>query len=388
MNHNPNSNLPLDVVLEQLRVQCQQPFEQANPIPAAVNHSLEFLEHERKRIFTQEWICLGREDEIAGNGDYLTQEIASVPVLVIRSKGKVKAFVNACAHRFACLIPEEKGSARKFTCRYHGWTYNCDGQLVAAPHMKMKSGFNVADHCLRPLQITVWHGFIYVSLAERPGTDLHSALQPLADNVIGRYDIASYQTVLREKMTWKANWKNLVENFTESYHVPIAHGQTFARHQKALNDYIVGEDSDHYCYHRAAQELDQGLGAAHPDNQRLQGEWRRMMVDFCVFPCHLVTLLPDYVWYISVQPCGVDQMQAMWGVAVPPEVLEDVSRDRYDQWLEEFKAFIDVANGEDKTLVEALHLGSKSPLLPQGTYHPIERNLWQFARYLNRACSN
>ena len=27
-----------------------------------------------------------------------------------------------------------------------------------------------------------------------------------------------------------------------------------------------------------------------------------------------------------------------------------------------------------------------SPLLPDGTYHPIERNLWQFVRYLDRVC--
>jgi len=37
---------------------------------------------------------------------------------------------------------------------------------------------------------------------------------------------------------------------------------------------------------------------------------RRMMVDFCVFPSHLVTLMPDYLWYISVQPKGTDQMLA------------------------------------------------------------------------------
>ena len=42
--------------------------------------------------------------------------------------------------------------------------------------------------------------------------------------------------------------------------------------------------------------------------------------------------------------------------------------------------------GQDKALVEALHRGSGSPLLPLGTYHPIERNLWQFMRYLARRC--
>ncbi len=109
-----------------------------------------------------------------------------------------------------------------------------------------------------------------------------------------------------------------------------------------------------------------------------------MMVDFCIFPCHLVTLMPDYLWYISVQPLGTDRMQATWSVAVPPEVLDDIPAADYDGWLKDFKSYMDIANGEDKELVEALHRGSGSPILPEGAYHPIERNLWQFTRYLAR----
>jgi phenylpropionate dioxygenase-like ring-hydroxylating dioxygenase large terminal subunit len=110
------------------------------------------------------------------------------------------------------------------------------------------------------------------------------------------------------------------------------------------------------------------------------------MVDFCVFPSHLVNLMPDYLWYITVQPMGVDKMQASWGLAVPPEVLEDVVPEDYDAWLASFRQYLEVANEEDRELVEALHRGSSSAALPAGTYHPIERNLWQFGNYLARVC--
>ncbi|MFT5116371.1 MAG: choline monooxygenase [Parasphingorhabdus sp.] len=126
-----------------------------------------------------------------------------------------------------------------------------------------------------------------------------------------------YQTILRETMTWDANWKNLVENYTESYHVSMAHGKTFAQHDKSLEGYICGEDNLHYGYHRAAKTSDEGPGSAHPANQRLDGEWRRMMIDFCIFPGMLVTLMPDYLWYASVQPAGVDRFKATWGVPYP-----------------------------------------------------------------------
>ena len=387
MSRNPHTNTPLGAVLQLLQSTASTPFTEATPLPAAVNHSLEFLDCERQAVFEQEWICVGREDEINDRGNFLTHEIAGVAVLVVRqSDHQIKAFVNACAHRFACLVPDGTGSAKRFTCRYHAWTYAISGELVRAPYMDMKADFDPAQHRLRPLQVSVWEGFLYVTLAQQPVTQPHEVLAPLQEQVVGRYDMACYRTVLRESMQWQANWKNLIENFTESYHVPSAHGKTFAQHNKALEDYVCGEDSEYYCYHYAAQNSETGRGAAHPRNDRLDGKWRRMMVDFCVFPNHLVTLMPDYLWYITVQPLGVDKMQATWGLAVPPEVLADVDEEEFDQWLVDYKQYLEVANEEDRTLVEALHRGSSSPLLPTGTYHPIERNLWQFGNYLARVC--
>ncbi len=387
MSRNAHTNTPLATVLDALQTAAAAPFEAACPIPPASNHSLEFLDHERAAVFQREWICVGRADEIPRHGDYLTHDIAGVPILIVRQKdASIRAFVNACAHRFACLVPDAQGTRKRFTCRYHAWTYDTGGELLRAPYMEMKDGFDTADHRLRPLGLETWEGFVYVTLAEKPAKSLVDALAPLRDGIVGRYDMACYQSVFRDSMSWRANWKNLIENFVESYHVPIAHGKTFAQHDKPLQDYVCGEDSPDYCYHRAPQAADSGPGAAHPQNDRLEGEWRRMMIDFCVFPNHLVTLMPDYLWYISVQPDGVDRMRATWGVAVPPEVLADVADNEYDAWLARFREYMEVANGEDKTLVEALHRGSMSPLLPRGTYHPIERNLWQFVRYLAGVC--
>ena len=86
-------------------------------------------------------------------------------------------------------------------------------------------------------------------------------------------------------MEWGANWKNLIENFIESYHVPIAHQKTLCQFIKNLLKIMFVEKmliiiANHY----APQKLETGLGAAHPKNTKLEGVWRRMMVDFCVFP--------------------------------------------------------------------------------------------------------
>lgn len=387
MDSNPHTNAALDGLLAELQRAATADFEQALPLPAALNHAREFLDFERARVFEREWICVGREDEVAAPGDYLAHRIAGVPIFAVRQRDRsIRAFVNACAHRRACLLGAGKGSAKVFTCPYHAWSYDTAGRLLRAPGMEMKAGFEPGRHRLQSLPLATWQGFVYVTLAERPRHQPDDVLEPLRSQVVGRYDMADYRTVLREQMTWDANWKNLVENFTESYHVPVAHRRTFAQHGKPLEDYVCGEDSLYYCYHRAPQAAASGRGAAHPDNRRLEGEWRRMMVDFCVFPNHLVTLMPDYLWYISVQPLGVGRFEAVWGLAVPPEVLADVAADEYDGWLESFRQYMDTANDEDRALVEALHRGSAAARLPAGTYHPLERNLWQFTRYLARAC--
>ena len=293
-------------------------------------------------------------------------------------------FVNACAHRFTYLVQEKLGHAFAFTCPNHAWTYGIDGQLNHAPFMDSKPGFNLKKNKLELLHTETWEGFIYITLSQKPRKSIAKSLGKLSENIVGQYDMSSYKSVIRETMSWDANWKNLIENFTESYHVPIAHQKTFANHKKQIKDYECGEDSDHYCYHFAPQESDSGSGAAHPNNTKLKGGWRRTMVDFCVFPNHLITLMPDYLWWVSVMPSGVGQFQATWGVAVPPEILDEIPKKDYDNWLQEMINYMGDANEEDRALVEGLFRGSASTKLPKGTLHPIEKNLWQFMRYLSK----
>ena len=382
---NTYTNVALYRVLKSLNEASQTPFEKAIPIPSAVNHSIKFYNFEQDKIFNQEWICIGRCDEIPAPGDYLTHEIAGTPVLAVRQEsGEIIGFVNACAHRFTCLVKDRSGHAFAFTCPNHAWTYGIDGQLNHAPFMDSKPGFDPKQNNLEALHTESWEGFLYITLSKKPSKSITKSLENFRENIVGQYDMSSYQTVIRESMSWNANWKNLIENFTESYHVPIAHQKTFANHKKQIKDYECGEDSDHYCYHFAPQESDSGSGAAHPNNTKLKGGWRRTMVDFCVFPNHLVTLMPDYLWWVSVMPSGVGQFKATWGVAVPPEILDEIPKKDYDNWLQEMVNYMSNANEEDRSLVEGLFRGSASHRLPRGAFHPIEKNLWQFMRYLSK----
>src|SRR6201985_2457998 len=66
-------------------------------------------------------------------GDYYATEIAGKPIILVRNKdGVAKAFLNACRHR-GVKLAEGCGNAKGFTCPYHGWTFNNDGDLISVP---------------------------------------------------------------------------------------------------------------------------------------------------------------------------------------------------------------------------------------------------------------
>ena len=167
-------------------------------------------------------------------------------------------------------------------------------------------------------------------------------------------------------------WKNLIENFIESYHVLITHQKTFAKHKKPIEDYVCGEDNFNYCDHYASQKDETGLGAVHLKNLKLSDVWKRTMVDFCIFPNHLITLMPHYLWYISVQPEGIDKFRATWGLALPPENLSDISEKDFEEWISGMRDYMNVANDEDKLVVEGLfHRTASSNYLNWEIYHYI-----------------
>ena len=70
MLQNLHTNTPLSQVLDRLRNAAAQDFDQACPIPPEVNHSSAFHQHEQLAVLQQEWICIGREDEIPAAGDF------------------------------------------------------------------------------------------------------------------------------------------------------------------------------------------------------------------------------------------------------------------------------------------------------------------------------
>ena len=116
-----------DAQLAQLR-RTLRPLAAAHTMPPWCYTNEAFYAAEIREIFTQEWLGVGRVDEIATPGDYLCVDIAGEPIVVLRDRdGVVRAFSRACRHRGACVV-EGRGNARFFRCPFHGWTLRFAGQ--------------------------------------------------------------------------------------------------------------------------------------------------------------------------------------------------------------------------------------------------------------------
>src|SRR5258708_15452965 len=93
---------------------------------------------ERDRLFRDQPIFMGLSTRLAKPGDYLTEDVAGMPVLMTRGlDGRVMAFANICRHPGA-PVAQGCGNPRAFTCPYHGWTYDLPGRL---PGTTDKLGF-------------------------------------------------------------------------------------------------------------------------------------------------------------------------------------------------------------------------------------------------------
>src|SRR4030095_1688671 len=142
--------------------------------------SPEVFAEERKAIFSRQWVCVGHQSQISKAGDYLVQEVAGESVIVVRDqKGELHGFYNVCRHRGTRLCEEASGHALSIQCPYHAWTYGLDGRLLGAPHMDEAPGFHKADYSLHAVNLTLWEGFIFVSLAGDP-MPLEQVFAPLA----------------------------------------------------------------------------------------------------------------------------------------------------------------------------------------------------------------
>lgn len=368
----------VDVLRGQLRGLADRPREAASSMPPSIYRDEGFASLEKEKIFRRDWVCPGLAAEIPTAGDYLTFTVADEPVFCVRdSNGAVRTYANVCRHRMMKLV-SGKGSSGRIVCPYHAWTYNLDGNLIGAAHMKQSTGFDKSKICLPEIRTEIWQGWIYITL-NPDAAPVKDLLAPL-EKVVERYRMNTYVPVVHKEHVWQTNWKLLTENFMEGYHLPVAHKATVGAWFPTKETTFPKIVSENFTYQTFAKSEAATYGRAHVSNKHLKGKWRHTSVLPTVFPCHMYVLAPDHLWYLSLRPKGVGEVDIRFGVALAPEVHEDIGKN--DKSLTELVGFFDVVSAEDRFVVEGIFSGSQSGFAHPGPLSWLEREIHDFERYL------
>mgnify|MGYP001827468219 CR=1 FL=1 len=197
--------------------------EQSFTIPARYYLDEEILAQEKEAIFYRTWFYAGHQSQLAEAGSYFTVMVCNQNIIVIRDKdGELKAYYNVCQHRGHELL-FGSGKVRTITCPYHAWSYGFNGELRAARNCENVAGFDKCQFSLKPVQVEVFCGLVFVNL------DLEAA--PLREQAAGleaeirefcpRVDEVVFAQ--RDDYDVACNLKVMVDNFLECYHCHPAH---------------------------------------------------------------------------------------------------------------------------------------------------------------------
>jgi phenylpropionate dioxygenase-like ring-hydroxylating dioxygenase large terminal subunit len=353
----------------------------------------EIFEYDMRRMLLAHWFCAGHASSIPRSGDYLTVDLGNESVIIVRTvTGEVRALLNVCRHRGSRLTHERCGHApsSRLTCPYHAWTYDLDGNLLAA--RQMPASFDRHGFALKTLPVQIVEGLIFTTFAEQP-LDFAGAAEAVRRSA-GVYGWGSAKVAHREMYSIAANWKLAVENYMECYHCLPAHPEFSRRHVYArpadmrVEDERAGRrraevmgisipDVDRYgCAARTGEEssavmpsaLFEGFASATPDGTvgRLMGSFRESdgnSTYFDIGPTSDFLAYPDHGVIYRFIPRGVNhtEMELIW-------LVEAGAVENRDYDLEKLTWLWKATSIEDKRIVEMNQAGVNSRFFEPGPY--------------------
>ena len=201
------------------------PLDEARHLPGEIYTSPEVLALEKERMFMKDWLCMARLEEIENPGDYITFRVLDEPVLIARAEdGEINAFANVCRHR-GVEVATGQGNVKEFSCPYHGWLYDLKGHLQGVPFMKNVKDYDFQNCRLKTLRTAVWAGFIFISF--NPDVEDFEDYVKDFDNAFGMLKMEECRLADKLVADLDCNWKLVVENFMDIYHVQTIHTDTF-----------------------------------------------------------------------------------------------------------------------------------------------------------------
>jgi glycine betaine catabolism A len=354
-------------------------FGEGTMLPAAAYTSTEVLDWERRHLFAGSWVCVGRAEDLrAGdNGDPVRQRslvVGDIGVLLTwPANGTVRALANTCRHRgHEVLAIGHTGERKALVCPYHGWSYDLDGALLAAPGFTELPDFRPAEHGLVELPVVIWHGWLFVN-ATGTAAPFETHVGALAE-LVDPYAPGGLRVLATHAYEVAANWKVLVENYHECYHCPMIHPELCQ-----VSPPNSGENWDRPgAWIGGSMDLVDGASTMSLSGRSggvpLPGVNSRHVLYLGLFPNLLLSLHPDYVMTHRLLPMAPSRTWVECAWLFLPEVTDPAYA--VDFW--------DRTNRQDWAACESVQRGLSSPHFRPGPLAPNEDAGYQWVRMIAR----
>ena len=366
-------------------------------LPQAFYTDRDVFDADLRHIFAQEWLFALAAPQIPKTGNYATLQIGAYSVIVVRgTDGEIRAFHNSCRHRGSRICTKAMGSAPKFVCPYHQWTYELDGRLIFA--RDMGQDFDAAKHGLKPVHCREAAGLVFICLAETaPAFD---ALAEQATRFVGPHHLEQTKVAHQSTIVENGNWKLVMENNRECYHCSGTHPALCRTFDDNPN--IVGS-GDGMSDPVMEAHLDRCEAAGLPSRFHItpSNQWRFVRVPlagksesytmdgkaavskllpdmpfrnagtllFFHYPNSWNHFLADHALTFRVLPISPTETQVTTTWLVHKDAVEGVDYDLKrltEVWL--------ATNDEDRRVVEENQLGINSPAYEPGPYSELQES--------------
>ncbi len=359
-----NGSTPWNTVSDDVLARLDPDRENPRGLPNAAFIDPEFHKLELARLFPRTWTFATPASCVPDRGDVRPMEIAGRPVIVVRGDDNaVRVFHNVCPHRGACLVTEKLDRRKVLTCPYHAWSYNLEGRLVGRPHYHGPGKHQT--HCtnehdvpkLFEIRSVTWHDWVFVNL-DGQAEPFAAFIAPVERELEGR-DVSAFRRSERTmSFEFESNWKLVVENYCDFYHVFSVHPAL----DSAMADDMrrsMWPGGCHMFNGYSYEQASTGIAPLKTDVQlpqqpALPPELANSMVYGLVFPNFAVNVYPESLQAVHFEPIehGKTAMH-MWfyyvGDAANVPEHEQARSDLYDDWYR--------LNAEDEGICRQLQIG-------------------------------
>ena len=202
-------------------------FPRFPDLPGGRYTSQVFYDLEMEHLWKKSWLFAGHLDQIPEPGCFRLWESAGQPVVLVHAQsGNINAFYNTCSHRGAPIVTEDSGKRPRLVCRYHGWTYNHEGELLAVRDPMDFRDLDFSCRSLVKIRCERFGNLIFVNFDE-DAPSLLEWLGPIAEEW-REFQFENCRLACHHVWDLNCNWKIAMEANTEVYHVRNIHPQTVA----------------------------------------------------------------------------------------------------------------------------------------------------------------